>query len=128
MSPVTMMPSSSTRQTPQQKPTGASDIDDSWLFQAMKHGNVAAFSSLCDRHFTAVYSACLLQCNDQRKAEQMLESAFIRLWDNRCRMRCPPGGLCQYILLLASSADSTSKGTALNYLSDAGNPTQRVST
>jgi hypothetical protein len=128
MSPVTTMASSTTRQTPQQKPTGASDIDDSWLFQAMKHGNLAAFSSLCDRHFTAVYSACLLQCNDQRKAEQMLESAFIRLWENRWRMRCPPGGLRQYILLLASSADATSNGTALKHLSDVGNPTQRVTT
>ena len=71
---------------------GSSDMDRS-LLDAMKRGDVSAFTRLYDIYAPTVYALCLHFCENQTHADELLESVFRKLWQIRSLLRCPPGGI-----------------------------------
>ena len=64
----------------------------------MKAGDVSAFATLYDLYSPDVYALCLHYCKDEADAVKMLEAAYLKFWQRRGSLGCPPAGVLQCIL------------------------------
>ena len=64
-----------------------SGLDDAGLARQIKAGNHEAFRHFYERHADAVYHFLLKKGLAPAEAEEVLQQAFVKLWENRAKIR-----------------------------------------
>lgn len=71
--------------------------DDAALVAVVGEGSVAAFAVLVDRHGGALYRVALRMLGDGHEAEDVVQDAFARLWQNAARWTPSGAGLVGWL-------------------------------
>jgi RNA polymerase sigma-70 factor, ECF subfamily len=71
---------------------------DEDLVQRMSHGDVAALETLYDRYARAVFSFAVRIVRDPRIAEEVLQEAFTRSWQQSSRFELSKGSFPSWLL------------------------------
>jgi RNA polymerase sigma-70 factor (ECF subfamily) len=76
--------------------------DDSVLWQRTSAGDADAFTTLFERHATAIYNYCFRRVGDWSVAEDLLSIVFLEAWRRR-RKRLPPGKVLPWLYGIATN-------------------------
>jgi RNA polymerase sigma-70 factor, ECF subfamily len=74
------------------------DLPDDQLVQRMRQGEVEALDVLYDRYARAVFSFAVRIVHDSRIAEEVLQEAFMRSWQQAARFELNRGNYASWLL------------------------------
>jgi RNA polymerase sigma-70 factor, ECF subfamily len=77
------------------------ELPDEELVQRMSQGDVAALEALYDRYARAVFSFAVRIVRDARIAEEVLQEAFMRSWQQSGRFELTRGNYASWLLSIA---------------------------
>ena len=80
---------------------GVQPVSDEGLVREMIGGSEAALGSLYDRHVNAVFAAALRTCRDRGIAAEVVQEAFLALWNQAERFDPARGSLLSWLLTIA---------------------------
>jgi len=80
---------------------GVQPVSDEALVREMIGGSEAALGSLYDRHVNAVFAAALRTCRDRAIAAEVVQEAFLALWNQAERFDPARGSLLSWLLTIA---------------------------
>ncbi len=80
---------------------GVEPVSDEGLVREMIGGSEAALGSLYDRHVNAVFAAALRTCRDRGIAAEVVQEAFLALWNQAERFDPARGSLLSWLLTIA---------------------------
>lgn len=72
--------------------------DDDLLMSQVKGGSVDAFEELYDRYSARAYRVARSICQDQGRAEDAVQEAFLSIWKSRMAFRPQRGTLAAWLL------------------------------
>jgi len=75
------------------------DLTDLQLVALLEKGNQFAFHELFNRYKVVLYSFCYYKVNNKEEAQDMIQSTFTQLWENRDRLNIP-GSFESYIFTI----------------------------
>jgi RNA polymerase sigma-70 factor, ECF subfamily len=81
--------------------TDLRELPDEELVQRMSQGDVAALEALYDRYARAVFSFAVRIVRDARIAEEVLQEAFMRSWQQSGRFELARGNYASWLLSIA---------------------------
>ena len=76
--------------------------DDSVLWERARTGDADAFTTLFERHATAIYNYCFRRVGDWSVAEDLLSIVFLEAWRSR-RKQLPPGKVLPWLYGIATN-------------------------
>jgi RNA polymerase sigma-70 factor (ECF subfamily) len=77
--------------------------DEQDLMKAVAEADPSALAVLHDRHAPIVFAVCLRILRDASEAEEVLEDAFLQLWERAAQYDPARGSVVAYLLTLARS-------------------------
>jgi len=75
------------------------DLTDLQLVILLEKGNQSAFHELFNRYKAVLYSFCYYKVNSKEEAQDMIQSTFTQLWENRNHLNIP-GSFESYIFTI----------------------------
>lgn len=79
-------------------------LEDGVLWERARAGDAAAFGSLFDRHFDAVYRYCFRRSADWAVAEDLTSVVFLEAWRRRRDVELAEGRALPWLLGVATNA------------------------
>ena len=75
--------------------------DESTLLGELAEGGEGALAALFERHRRAVYAQAFMETGSRADAEEVLQDAFLLLWQKRRRIRLVGGSVLPWLLVTA---------------------------
>ncbi len=106
-------------------------LDDAVLLEQVAKGDVAAFSTLVDRHLSAVLAVARRMLRDDAEAEDMAQEAMLRLWRSSDRLEIGAYGARPWLRRVVSNLciDRVRAGrntSVVDEVPDEGQPADQV--